>query len=328
MPPSRSEKRDRITTKALRQHGVVTRRQAIEAGYSDSAIGRLLGTGQWRRLARGVYLVLAGPDPWRSRTIALVLRAPGKTWASHRTAARLWGFEGANDAVVEVSTTSDLRASYGAVHYVQEMAPADCRVCDGIALTSIERTLVDLGAVVTNDVLEAAAVDALRRGLTTIARLRERAEALAARGRKGPRQLHRLVELWGHASPPESVLESRLRNLLRRHRLPAATPQMQVRAGSFVARLDLAYPDQMIGIEVDGYRWHGDPSAWRADLLRRNELTALGWHVLHFTWRDIEREPSRVARDIRAALGAPEHHESSVVPPEYREIGRKSERAI
>jgi hypothetical protein len=194
------------------------------------------------------------------------------------------------------------------------MPVRDRRRKSGVPVTSVERTLVDLGAVVSVARLEAVAVEALRGRLTSVARLTKRVEALEERGRSGPRHLRRLLHAWGpDAAPPESVLESRLRRLLDRYSLPAGEPQMEVCDGGFRARVDLAYPEARVAVELDGYRWHGDKVAWRADLVRRNRLTRLGWRVLHFTWKDVTTESGRVAEEIRSAL-----HLSSI-SPEYRE---------
>jgi very-short-patch-repair endonuclease len=71
----------------------------------------------------------------------------------------------------------------------------------------------------------------------------------------------------------------------------------------FVARLDFAYPAIRVGIEADGYRWHGNPEDWRRDLRRENRLKLLGWTLLRFSWEDVHDRPELVASQVRAALG-------------------------
>lgn len=70
--------------------------------------------------------------------------------------------------------------------------------------------------------------------------------------------------------------------------------QYEVRqAGRVVARLDFAYPDVQLGIEVDGYRWPSGRRQWARDVSRQNELIDLGWRILHVTYEDVvdgERE--------------------------------------
>jgi very-short-patch-repair endonuclease len=80
--------------------------------------------------------------------------------------------------------------------------------------------------------------------------------------------------------------------------------QHEVREGGRVlARVDFAYPDLRIAIEVDGYRWHSGRARWERDLGRRNDLTALGWRVVHVTSSDLAHRPDRIVRMIAQALG-------------------------
>jgi very-short-patch-repair endonuclease len=305
-------KHTRVEAVAARQHGVITRRQAIAAGFSDSAIGRCVESGAWVRLHPGTYRVFPSADAYAAQLVAATLRAPGRAWASHRAAAVIWGLVEPPQPV-EISTTANVRSARLVVHHLEDLPVGDRRRKSGVPVTSVERTLVDLGGLVSVARLEAAAVEALRGGLTSVARLTERVDALEERGRSGPRHLRRLLHAWGSdAAPPESVLESRLRRLLHRHSIPPGVPQLQVSDGTFRARLDLAYPEARVAVELDGYRWHGDKVAWRTDLARRNRLTGLGWRVLHFTWKDVTSDPGRVAAEIRSAL-----HLSSISPEKW-----------
>lgn len=283
------------------QHGVVTRAQALECGYSDSAIGRCIQAGLWERPRRGVYKLRPAPLTFEGRLTATILRAPGRTWASHRSAARLWRLRHDGPQVVEVSTTANLRG-LRSVHDVATMPERDRTVVRGVPVTSVERTLADVGAVVPAASLEAMTLEAVRLRITTVGALRDRLDEGDA-GRFGPPTLRRLLDRWTDFEAAESVLEARLRRLVRRRRLPEGVPQLDVYDGErFVARLDLAYPDEKIAVEADGYRWHGDPARWRADLARRNELTRLGWQVLHFTWNDLKFDEQRVAATIAGAV--------------------------
>ena len=86
---------------------------------------------------------------------------------------------------------------------------------------------------------------------------------------------------------------------MKRARLPTPVPQYTVRdRGRVVAVVDFAYPDQRIAIEADGYRWHSGRSSWQRDLLRRNELTRLGWRVIHVTAHDLEHDSERIVEAV------------------------------
>lgn len=285
------------------QHGVLTRDQAIAAGMSPSALTRALARGDWTRIYPGIYATRLDLS-FEGRLVAETFRAPGRTWASHRSAAYIWGLDGARDDVVEITTVAGLRAGKAVIHRVDEVYPSEVRVRSRIPLTDVGRTLVDLGASVSRDRLEAAVIDALRRRLTTVSRLRILVEQHAKRGRSGPAELRRLFQEWGSLGAPESMLESRLRRMLVRHRLPPFTAQHEVAVRGAAYRIDVAYPEERVAVEADGFRWHGDIVRWRNDLARRNVLTAAGWAILHFTWSDLDQRPNEVAEEIMCCLGS------------------------
>ena len=94
--------------------------------------------------------------------------------------------------------------------------------------------------------------------------------------------------------------------LLRRAGLRSAAFQYEIRDqdGRFVARVDFAYPELLLAIEVDGYEIHGSPGAMAKDFVRQNGLVPLRWHVLRFTWSQVVREPDLVAAAIADAISA------------------------
>ena len=295
------DRNTRLILSAKAQHGVVTRQQALHAGFSPAAIARSIQSGRWKMLHRGIYLV----DPGAARATAVllgnVLRAPGRTWASHRSAAHLWGLWTPAPEPAEITTMANLRGNARIVR-VATLPRSDQRSHRGIAVTSPERTLVDLAAVGDHDVVEAAVLEATRAALTTIRRLRTYCRATATPGRSGPAQLLRTLAGWD-GQEPESLLEVRLYRLMHSHGLPPFERQWPIRdGGRVIARVDAAYPREKIAIEADGYRWHSGAAQWRSDLERRNALTRSGWLVLHFTWDDVHRRPGIVASTIRAAL--------------------------
>jgi hypothetical protein len=58
---------------AARQHGVVSREQALAAGLTKRAIHTRVASGRWDRLHRGVYRALPLPASWHQRLMAAVL---------------------------------------------------------------------------------------------------------------------------------------------------------------------------------------------------------------------------------------------------------------
>jgi very-short-patch-repair endonuclease len=132
-------------------------------------------------------------------------------------------------------------------------------------------------------------------------------EELGGKGRRGAGILRELLEHRGDTRPTESPLETRLARLLRRARLPRPVAQYEVvRDGAFVARLDFAYPELRVGIEVDGYRYHSSRSAWQRDIERANALARLDWKLLRFTSDDLAGRTKQVVREIRTTLAEAE----------------------
>jgi very-short-patch-repair endonuclease len=79
---------------------------------------------------------------------------------------------------------------------------------------------------------------------------------------------------------------------------------INIRCWAVARRIDFAYPDAMLAIEIDGFNSHFGKRAWQYDRARQNELAALGWTVVRFTWEDMRRRPSHVASLIRHFLSA------------------------
>jgi very-short-patch-repair endonuclease len=207
---------------------------------------------------------------------------------------------------VELSTPKKRRRSGITVH---RSAVHDCDRAwvSSIPATNVTRTLLDLGTVTSKDIVEMALDDALRRRLTSLSRLTSRLDELGGKGRRGTGVLRRLLaERDPNLPPAESVLEARLIRLLRRAHLPEPSRQFEVREqGRLLARVDLAYPDFLLAIEADGYRYHSGRAAWQGDLERRNRLTSRGWRVIHVTWADITSGGKEIVADIRRALHEP-----------------------
>lgn len=57
------------------QDGVISRRQALAAGFQEHEIRRLLRRNEWARVHAGVYVDHTGPPTWSQRTWAAVLYA-------------------------------------------------------------------------------------------------------------------------------------------------------------------------------------------------------------------------------------------------------------
>lgn len=307
----------RLAATLAAQQSLVTRRQVLSAGASESVIDRRLRSGAWELAERGVYALAGVAWTWRRALGAVVLSVAGAQ-ASHRSAAVLLGVRWDDRAVAPIELTvptgrTPLRSFQRTrerfptipitVHECVDIQRSKPVLVDGIPTTGPLRLAVDLGGVV--------AFDQYRR---TIAQLRQTHgvdwtaldrvyRAHSIQGRNGCGALRDLLERhFGAEGAPEEVVEARCADLLVAAGLPAPEHQFEVvRPDGRRARFDLAYPALRIGIETDG-GIHGEEEVRQADAVRRNQLQLLGWTVLHFTWEDVVHRPELVARTVRAAI--------------------------
>jgi hypothetical protein len=286
---------------ARRQHGLVTLAQAREAGLSPDAVEHRASSGAWRRVVAGVYAVGSSPATWRQRVLAACLATGEGAVASHRTAAALWGLSGSPPGPVHVTVRRHRthRSRITTVHETLILPPGDVTTVDRIPVTRPARTLIDVAGCVPRPILEEAVDDALCRRLVTLDRLVRRHEELRA-GRKGAVTLAAVLATWRDGSAPHEVAEARLLRRILHAGLPPPETQHEVwHGGRFVARLDVAWPDRRVAVELDGFRWHASPRAFQRDRARRNVLVHLGWAVYQATPADLVGDGARVADLLR-----------------------------
>lgn len=282
-----------------RQYGVFERDQARAIGMTDDAIRHRVSTGELARMHPRVYRDTASAVTWVQSMTAALLWAGGSGAASHRSAAAIWEFDGCLQDVIEVTVPSSRKSPPGLIVHRAVLPNGDVASVAGLKTTSPTRTLLDLAAVVDEEVLEIALDSALRKGLTSIDYLARRFGEKRSRGRPGTAAIGRLlVERSRIARHLDSPLETKFLRLLRRERLPS--PEAGVVVGHY--RLDFAYPAIRLGIELDGYAFHSGRDTWEYDRRRNNDLVALGWTILHFTWDDVTRTPHSVISVLRSHL--------------------------
>lgn len=287
--------------------GLVTRPALVAAGVSPAAIGRRLRLGMLIAVQPGVYRPPATElTPRIMRRAAVLAAGPGAA-ISHRAAAHEWALTERFDRVVELTVPRPRspRLRGATVHRSRRLGARDIRWRDGLPVTSVDRTLVDLGAVCPQPIVAEAVETAVIARRTTIDHLYGTVDDLAGSGRRGLSALRLSLDEWLLGDkPPDSALEPMLARALELHGLPPPVLQFEVRVGGrFVARVDFAWPSRMVIVEVDGFHAHATAAALGHDLHRQNELVALGYRVLRFPWPAVVREPAAVAERIAGVLG-------------------------
>lgn len=123
---SRTDSPDRrCETIAARQHGVVSRPQALDAGLSSRSIDRRIETGAWIRRLPRVYVLAGSPAGIKQDLWAASHWAGDDSIFSHRGAAHLLGFEGFEEGAVELSMPRKTRTPAGwvIVHTIRTRSP-------------------------------------------------------------------------------------------------------------------------------------------------------------------------------------------------------------
>ena len=244
-------------------------------------------------LLPSVYLVTGTPVTWPTRALGAVLWAGPDAVLSHGAAARVWGFDTFENAGVEITADRRLRIDGPTVHR-RALEKRDRTTHCGLAVTSVHRTLIDLGDHYPEERVEDALDGALRRRQTSASWLLTEIDRVGTRGRKGASVLQRLLNI-GDDQP--SWLERRfIRLVSATNEMPPLTREHPALNGRYF--VDFAWPAIKLGIEVHGERWHLRRLRWEKDLARHNDLTAAGWTILHFTWQQIRDAPETVLHEL------------------------------
>ncbi len=294
----------RVASHAARQHALVTSVQAAACGGTRPMLEHRVATGRWRKVGPGVYRLAGAPVTWQSQLLAAVLAAGPGAMGSHRSAGSSWELDGCRPGAPEIVVPRGRRARLAGVrvHESTDLGLVTPRIVDGIPVTPVARTLLDLGAVVAERRVHVALDSARRRGLTDWDELLDTLVAHARRGRRGVGTLRAILDRHhDEILSTDSGAERLLIALLVQHGLPRPEVQHTVTHASGTFRLDLAYPAERVAIEYDGVG-HLARDRWEADHGRQNLVVLEGWTVLRYTRRMYLREPERIVREVRAAL--------------------------
>ncbi|HZR14158.1 MAG TPA: type IV toxin-antitoxin system AbiEi family antitoxin domain-containing protein [Acidimicrobiia bacterium] len=293
-----------LLSHAGRQHGLFTTAEADERGVSRAVLERWCDSGACRRVRHGVYAVVGAPATWEQSVVSAILAAGPGAVASHTTAAVVWGLPNLERETTEISTDRRRRARLPGIraHRTVAFLSEEHTVRNGIPVTTVARTLVDLSGRLSVAQLGIITDDALRRGTLTLRELQRCVAGLpGARGRKPTRIRSVLAQRVDGYDPGDSALELRVLRAIVAAGLPEPVQQHEVAVASRRCRLDLAYPADKLAIEVDGFEPHRHRSAFDRDRSRANDLVVAGWTVLRFT---SEFSDAQIVRTVTATLAA------------------------
>jgi very-short-patch-repair endonuclease len=282
---------------AAGQWGVLSRGQLRAGGVAPATVDYWVRAGRLHVVHRGVYAVGHRVLRVEGLRLAAVLACGPGAVLSHRSAAAHWGLLGTDQAQVDVTAPRSREGARGiGLHRARFLDARDTTTRQGIPITTVARTLLDLAATVREDRLERAFAQALFLQLYDHRAI----EALLARanGHRGTQALTKAT-----AREPKhtrSDWEVRMLMLIREAGLPEPLVNHALIAPEHGhCEVDFFWPAYNLIVETDSWSGHGHRAAYERDRARDAALQAIGIRVVRFTWRT---QDTTILRRLRALL--------------------------
>jgi predicted transcriptional regulator of viral defense system len=286
-----------VSELARRQWGVVGVAQLRALGVGRSAVTRRLQRGHLHRLFPGVYAVGHTQLGVEGRRLAAVLACGPGAVLSHRSAASHWGLLRTDQTRTDVTAPRGRHGAPGIrLHRSRSLDALDTTNHEGMPITTVSRTLLDIAAQARDGELERALAQAERlqlydhRAITAV--------IARSNGHRGSTVLARATTR--EAKWTRNEWEAEFLTLIRKAGLPEPLTNDALHAADHGhCEPDYHWPTHQVIVETDGFETHGTRAAFRSDRAKDAALTASGYRVLRFTRDD---DPELAIRRIRAVL--------------------------
>ena len=274
---------------------MVSFEQLIEIGLSRRAIARRVQAGRLHRVHRGVYAVghprLTLRGVWMAATLAC---GPGAV-LSHVSAAVLWGLLDDNRSRTDVTAGRERHQRRGlVVHRARHLLDEDRATRDGIPVTSVARTLLDVAQTAPRR-LERAFEAAERARLLDMRAM----ESVLARSH-GHRGLKRLAPLVAQQRGPAPEIRSHFERRFLRAIERQGLPRPLVNATVEGLEVDLCWPEHRLIVELDSAMYHHTRAAFERDRRRDAKLLVAGYRVVRVTDERFDEDRESVMRELAA----------------------------
>jgi hypothetical protein len=268
---------------AGRQHGHVTRKQLLGLGLGRGAISGRLASGQYTAVHAGVYCI--GPrriDPV-SRAAAAVLACGHGAVLSHMSAASLWDFVPRWSFPLEVTARGERDRPGITAHRCPSLQPRDITHQRGVPTTTRARTVLDLAPRLTNKQLTRLVNDALRERHLRPAALQD----VLDRNPRHPGTKLLTPFIDDPRNPTDSPLEDDFLAFVNKYDLPMPQTNIYLHGRN----IDVFYPEANLIVELDGRKYHTDPTAFENDRNRDAENLKHGLSTIRITTIRLEQTP-------------------------------------
>lgn len=270
-------------------------------GLTKRQVDQHVAVGLLHRRHQGVYAVGRPTLDFEGRCRAALLACGPDAAISHGSAAHLWDLR-RSVGVIHVSAPRSRRAQAGLrVHRPRVFSRDDVVDRDGLRVTTVARTLLDLAALEPRERIERLLHEAQVRRVFDATSIYE--ACCRSPHHRGRRRLE--AALHAEVAPTRSGLERALLALCRHGGLPRPAVNAHLWTSAGLEEVDLHWPDARLVVEVDGARYHS--SRWRArrDAEKDARLRVAGWTVRRVPELELALAPSTLLADLHRLLRAP-----------------------
>lgn len=299
---AKSHEDRRIGELAARQHGVVARFQLLEMGLRRRQIGHRMELGRLHRIRQGVYAVGHRRLTPSARFMAAVLAGGSDAVLSHLSAAAHYGIRQDNRPTIDVTVPRALHKRPGITWHRSSLPKDETTSEDGIPITTVPRTLFDLGAAKGPPALERAIHEAEVRRLTDPLTLSDIANRYPYR--PGAAAARKVLGKRERPAVTANDFEEDFHAFLIARNLPIPAFNKPIHTAGRWLKPDCTWPVERLLAELDGREVHDTTNAYDNDRERDRILMIEGWRTTRITWKHLYREPDKLERELRALLGA------------------------
>lgn len=302
------ESRVRVAQLATIQGGAISLGQLRAAGVSTRNASHQASDGRLHRIHRGVYTVGHRSITRHTHLRAALLACGEGAVLSHGTAAAFHHLFDEWPHFVDITVPVEAGRKVDGIRCrrCRYPEPEEIEVRNGIAVTTLARTLVDLAGILRlPDLRKVVGRAAIRRKLDL------QAIDIAiynAKGRRGLKKLELALVPYrtkdGKVPDVRSDFETLVLPQLLDMELPRPSTNTPIHIDGERFLVDFLWEKERVIVETDGRETHETPTAFQDDRRRDQFLAAAGYRVLRVTWSQIHGDTEGVLKRISSALNS------------------------